>query len=65
MCGLQSGQVTLPLSYCPVRVLFGPTTVFLVSVYCATVCRGCVLREVSVGLVSGQATVQILLLHVA
>ena len=65
MCGLQSGQVTLPLSYYLVGVLFGLTTFFLVSVHRATVCRGGVLREVSVGLKSGQATVQILLLHVA
>ena len=51
--------VNIRSDYCPVRLLSGRATVFRVSVHRATVCRGYVLEEVSIGLVSGQATVRI------
>ena len=50
--GLLSGQVTVQSVYCSVGLLSGQATVFWVSVYWATACRGCVLGEVSIGLVS-------------
>ena len=57
--GLLSGQVTVWSGYCPVTLLSGRATVFRVSVPWATVCRGCVLGEVSIGLESGRATLRI------
>ena len=55
-----SGQVTARSGSCPVGLLSGRITVCRVSVHGATVCRGCVLVEVVVELVSGRATVWIL-----
>ena len=46
--------VNIRSDYCPVRLLSGRATVFRVSVHRATV-----LGEVSIGLVSGRATVRI------
>ena len=57
--GLLSGQVTVQSGYCLVELLSGRATVFRVSVHRATVCRGCVLGEVSIGLLSSRATVWI------
>ena len=57
--GLLSGQVTVQSGYCPVGLLSGRATVFHVNVYRASVCRRCVLGEVSVGLVSARATFRI------
>ena len=57
--GLLSGQVTVHSGYYPVRLLSGRATVFRVSLHRATVCRGSILGEVSIGLVSGRATVRI------
>ena len=57
--GLLSGQVAARSGYCPVGLLSGQVTFCRVNVHRATVCRGCVLREVSVGLVSGWATIQV------
>ena len=66
--------VNIRSGYCPVRLLSGlanvyrasvhgllsgRATVFRVSVHRATVCRGYFLGEVSIGLVSGRATVRI------
>ena len=45
--------------YCPIGLLSGRASVFWISVHRATVCRGCVLGEVSAGLVSGRASVRI------
>ena len=49
----------LSMGYCLVRLLNGWATVFQVNVHWATLCRECVLGELSVGLVSGWVTVQI------
>ena len=57
--GLLFGEFTIRSSYCPVGLLSNRATVFQVSIHQATVCRGCVLGEVSVGLLSGRATVWI------
>ena len=57
--GLLSGQVTVQSGYCPVRLLSSRATVFRVSVNRVTACRGYALEEVSIGLVSGRATVRI------
>ena len=51
--------VVVRSGYCPFGLLSGRATVFRVSVHRATVCRGGVLGEVSVWLVSGRATVWI------
>ena len=57
--GLLFSQVTVQSGYCPVGLLSGWATVFRVSVHRDTVCRGCVLGEVSIGLVSSRATLRI------
>ena len=57
--GLLSGQVTVQSGYCPVGLLSGRDTVFHVNVHRASVCRRCVLGEVSVGLVSARGTFRI------
>ena len=57
--GLLYGQVTVQLGYCPVGLLSSQATVFWVSVHRVTVCWGCVLGKVSIGLLSGWATVRI------
>ena len=57
--GSLSSQVPVQSGYCPVGLLSGRVTVFRVSVHRATACRGCVLQEVSIGLVPGRPTVRI------
>ena len=52
--GLLSSQVTFRSDYCPVGLC-----VFRVTFHRATVCQRCVHGEVSVGIVSGRATVLI------
>ena len=58
---LLSSQVTVWSGYCLFGLLSSQATVFWVNVHWATLCRGCVLGEVFMGLVSGRATVWILL----
>ena len=57
--GLLSGQVTVQSGYSLVGLRSSRTTVFRKIIYWATVCRRCVLGEVSFGLVSGRAPVRI------
>ena len=54
-----SGLVNVRSGYCPVELLSGRASVSQVSVHRATVCRGRALGEISVGLVSGRASVRI------
>ena len=58
---LLSSQVTVWSGYCLFGLLSSQATVFWVNVHWATLCWGCVLGEVFMGLVSGRATVWILL----
>ena len=52
--GLLSVQVTVQSGCCPIRLLSGQTTVFWVSIHQASICRICILGEVSIGLVPGR-----------
>ena len=56
-----SSQITVRSGCFLVRLLSGQTTIFSVSVYWDVVCRGYVLGEVPVEILSGWAALQILL----